>query len=98
MGCDLRVGATRRGKTLHRVRWSDDAGPPPADVELESITPTGAGRLSFECVLPDEWLADGRTVRVDGSIGLRTAKVLRRNRIALGGATYAFSDRCVTID
>ncbi|WP_336345440.1 hypothetical protein [Halalkalicoccus ordinarius] len=97
-GCDLRIGATRRGKTLHRVHWSDDVGPPPADVELESITPAGDGRVSFECVLPDGWLADERTIWVDGSIGLRTARVVRRNRIALGGATYAFSDRSVTLD
>lgn len=72
--------------------------PPPADVELESITPTGDGRLSFECVLPSESLADGRTVWLDGSVGLRTAKVVRGNRIALGEVTYTFSDRNVTID
>lgn len=98
VGCGLRVGATRRGKTIHRVHWSDDAGPPPADVELESITPTGDGRLSFECVLPSESLADGRTVWLDGSVGLRTAKVVRGRRIALDEVTYTFSDRNVTID
>lgn len=92
VGCGLRVGATRRGKTIHRVHWSDDAGSPPADVELESITPTGDGRLSFECVLPSESLADDRTV------GLRTAKVVRGRRIALDEVTYTFSDRNVTID
>lgn len=84
---------TRLSRRVHR-RAADEVA---RDVELESITPTGDGRLSFECVLPDEWLADGRTVRVDGSVGLRTAKVVRRSRIALGGATYAFSGRSVAI-